>query len=276
MKTVTPYILLIGAALGMGAAYRMRQRPEPEPAAPPSATEQVRETPTEPEKDEPLVVVRKTAPPPPKPIEPPEPAEIRGKAPAKEAAPQQSTPKAVQRRPRPAPNYWEIAARRFSQKQDMLNREQNPDRRLALIQSMSANVRIDTPSTIDWAMGLEDPEERRVALEAINKNALVGIGARIHMDETGVPRIMDTTVLSAIDSTGMTQPGDYIVGIENGEGEPTYFKGQSMQNIVQQLRGQAGTEVNLIMERVETDDSSKSVVFNVPVQRSMIVVQPPF
>jgi len=135
---------------------------------------------------------------------------------------------------------------------------------------------MDTPGTLDWAMGLEDPEEWRAGLEAINKNALTGIGARIEMDETGLPKVGETTILSAVASTGQVEPGDYISGMVNSDGSIVYFKDRPIRQIVQFLRGQAGTEVQLLMERVPADGSAEPYSFDVAVQRSMIIVQPPF
>ena len=158
----------------------------------------------------------------------------------------------------------------------MLNQEADPAKRTNLIQAMAKNIRIDTLSTLDWAMGLEDPEEQRAALDAINKNALVGIGARLQVDETGLPRIMETTVLSALASTGMTEPGDYISGMVNGDGSILYFKDRPIRQIVQLLRGQPETEVRLLMERAPAEGRAEPYSFDVAVQRSMIVVHPPF
>ena len=116
----------------------------------------------------------------------------------------------------------------------------------------------------------------RAALDAINKNALVGIGARIQTDETGLPKIVDTTVLSAIASTGMTEPGDYISGMMNSDGSFISFKDRPIQQIVKLLHGQPGTEVRLLMERASADGHAEPYSFDVPVLRSMIIMQPPF
>ncbi|RKX46195.1 MAG: hypothetical protein DRP64_03540 [Verrucomicrobia bacterium] len=158
----------------------------------------------------------------------------------------------------------------------MLNEENDPAKRMNLIRVMGRNVRIDTLSTLDWAMGMEDPEEQRAALDAINQNALVGIGARIQTDETGLPKIVDTTILSAIASTGMAEPGDYISGMVNSDGSTTYFKDLPVRQIVQFLHGQPGTEIRLLMERAPTEGDTEPYSFDVPVLRSMIIMQPPF
>ena len=144
-----------------------------------------------------------------------------------------------------------------------------------LIRTMSRNVRIDTLRTLDWVLELDDPAEQRAALEAINQNALVGIGARLQVDETGLPKITETTVLSAVASTGMTEPGDYISGIVNEDGSTIYFKDLPVRQIVKLLHGQPGTEVQLLMERAPTEGNTEPYSFDVPVLRSMIIVQPP-
>ena len=167
-------------------------------------------------------------------------------------------------------------ALQFEHQRLRFNQETDPAKRKNLIESMARNVQIDTLSTLDWAMALEDPAEKRAALEAINKNALAGIGARIHVDETGFPKITKTTVLSAVASTGQVESGDYITGIVNEDGSTIYFKNRPVQQIVQYLRGQSGTEVRLLMERIMPEGSDESYVFDVPVIRSIIVMQPPY
>ncbi len=172
--------------------------------------------------------------------------------------------------------YWMQRAQRFNRYDKMLDQEENSARRMRLIRTMSRYVRIDTLNTLDWAMSLEDPAEQRYAMEAINKNALVGIGAHIKMDETGLPRILNTTVLSAVASTGMVEPGDYISAMVRADGSLIDFKNRSLRQIVSLLHGQPGTAVRLIMERPATEDQIEPTLFEVPVERSMIIMDPTF
>lgn len=178
--------------------------------------------------------------------------------------------------PRDPAQYWERQAKRFNKLLEQLALEENPDQRKRLIQSLAAYVRVDTLGTLDWAMGLEDPDEQRAALDAVNKYALSGIGARIEKDETGFPRIRETTVLSAVDATGQVEPGDYIVGIVNPDGETISFQNLSVREVVKQLRGKPGSEVQLLMERVSPDGYGDSHTFDVSIQRSLLVIQPPY
>jgi C-terminal processing protease CtpA/Prc len=176
--------------------------------------------------------------------------------------------------PDPALLRWDRMARKFEQ-QEQFARETDPAKRLNLIRAMSSYVRIDTLTAIDWAIGLQDPSELQVALEAINNKALVGIGAKIQVDETGFPRIRETTVMSAVGATGQVEPGDYIVGMNDGTGEPFYFEGLPAREIAQHLRGQAGSEIRLLIKRI-SDTENVPQTFDIPIRRSLIVVQPPF
>ncbi len=178
------------------------------------------------------------------------------------------------KRPVNTAQFWEKAEERFSQQWDRLEQENNPTLRARLINNMAQYVRMDTLATVAWAMDLENPEERRMAMEAVNKYALTGIGARIEVDETGFPSIRETTALSAVESTGMVEPGDYIIGVRDESGNYVDFEGLTTHQIVQHLRGKAGTDILLYMERLSGLDDSAGT-FEVPVRRSLLVIQPP-
>ena len=203
-----------------------------------------------------------------------EPAEKEA-APVKTAAPvvaEHSPPKPVPARMQdPARRYWERLAQQFDQQREQLAREEDPVKRMNLIRSMSRYVRVDTLSAIEWAMSIEDPVERRAALEAVNANSLSGIGARIEIDKTGLPRIRETTVLSAVAATGQVEAGDYIVGMEDASGQAVFFKGLSAGEVARNLRGKPGTPLRLMMERGPTG-GSPSYSFDVTVIRSLLVV----
>lgn len=271
MKICPIYPVLLAVAMGSGAVYRF-QRPEPEivlrkhilpqtPKAPPETVQG---------KPEPSLDFRAILPEPVK-----ESATPVVTAHVQKPKPMPSKPSREGQQRIAAKRYWQNATKNFERQRERLDKETNPARRWKTIQSMARHVRIDTPSALDWAMGLENPKEKRAALEAINKHALSGIGARIEMDETGVPRIRETTVLSAIGSTGLVESGDYISGMVKGDGSTVYFKGLPLGKIVQHLRGQPGSEVTLVMERTASNGGAP-YAFHVPVQRSMLVVQPPF
>ena len=200
-------------------------------------------------------------------------------APVKAAAPivaERSPPKPVPSRMQdPARRYWERQAQQFDRQREQLVREEDPIKRTNLIRSMSRYVRVDTLSAIDWAMSMGDPAEQRAALEAVNANSLSGIGARIEIGKNGLPRIRETTVLSAVAATGQVEAGDYIVGMEDGTGQAVFFEGLSASQVVQVLRGKPGTPMRLMMERAAVG-GSPSYPFDVTIRRSLLVVLPPF
>jgi C-terminal processing protease CtpA/Prc len=269
MKIRGPHILLIAVALGAGVAFSywcvLPHRLVPEDVlveVPQAASLNEEKRPVLP-KPQPVPVVEK----------------VISQVPVMATEPhleEQATDPIETAKQRRVAEYWKRMGARFEQLEAGLSGESNLARRAGLIREMAGYVRVDTPRAIDWAMSLVDPVEKRAALEAINKNALVGIGAQIKVDETGLPKIMDTTLLSAIASTGMAAAGDYISGMVTEDGSTIYFKDRPVRQIVQFLRGQPGTEIQLLMERVPTEGHAKPYSFDVAVQRSMIIVHPPF
>lgn len=204
-------------------------------------------------------------------------------APEAEAAPEpepQPKPQLVQKEdqqiqpPRPDyARYWKQQERQFNNLVDRLANETDPRRRQSLINAIARHIRVDTLATLDWVSTLETAEEQRAALEAINRNALVGIGARIEVDSTGLPLIRETTIMSAVEATGMVAAGDYISGMVQPDGTTVHFDGMPVQQIVRHLRGQVGTEPTLMMKRYNDDGST--ITFDVAVPRSLLVVGPP-
>ncbi|MEI6892059.1 MAG: hypothetical protein V5783_07805 [Pontiella sp.] len=181
----------------------------------------------------------------------------------------------AEKRRRATNRYHDHLERNFERQLSQLEKETDPARRAKLIAALGCYVQIDTLATLEWATHLESPEEQRAALESFNKNALTGIGAHIEMNASGLPRIKDTTLLSAAESTGMIQVGDSISGMVTADGATLSFQGMTIQQIVQHLRGQPGTSIQLKLERSPEYGSTQPIPFEVPVQRSLIVMQPP-
>jgi len=184
--------------------------------------------------------------------------------------------KTTQRPAPPTPDYsryWKQQQRRFDDLANRLANETDPEKRQQLINAIARFVRVDTLATLDWVATLETPEEQREALEAINKNALVGIGARIEQDKNGLPKIRETTIMSSIEATGMVAPGDYISGMIRPDGTMVDFEGMPLHQVVRHLRGKVGTEPTLMMKRYNDDGST--LQFDVSVPRSLLVVGDP-
>lgn len=167
--------------------------------------------------------------------------------------------------------YWKQQEQRFNSLVAQLDRTTDPKQRARLLQSLAQYVRVDTLATLDFIATLDLAEEQTTALEAVNKYALTGIGARIELDGTGLPKIRQTTILSAVESTGMAAAGDYISGMVKEDGTELDFKGMPLRQIVQNLRGKPGTEIELKMERASPGGR---ITYSVPITRSMIVMDP--
>jgi C-terminal processing protease CtpA/Prc len=256
--------LIIPAVVAAGALLYIQNKPEPAPEvtpvvaasapAPPPAPEPVEIKPEPKPEPEPVAVVETN-----KPVQ-----EIIIKATPPPAIKTQQEQRLEQQK-----KYWAHVQTRFLAKMDQLAREKNPQRRQQLIRQIAQYVRMDTLATLDWIATLNSPEEQKLAMEELNKHALVGIGARIEKDQTGLPAIRDTTLLGAIETSGQVQKGDHIAGVIGADGKQIDFYDLSMKDIVTHLRGEAGTEVELVVMR-------NGIKFNVTVDRSMIVMEPMF
>jgi C-terminal processing protease CtpA/Prc len=60
------------------------------------------------------------------------------------------------------------------------------------------------------------------------------------------------------------------------DGLPVSFENLSAQQVVKHLRGEPGSEVQLLMERLPSDENGESHIFDVSIQRSLLVIQPPY
>lgn len=75
-------------------------------------------------------------------------------------------------------------------------------------------------------------------------NALVGIGAQLR-DVDGYCVIERLLPGGPAEMSGKLHPGDKIVAVAQGENEPVDVVGMKLRKIVQQIRGEEGTEVRL-------------------------------
>lgn len=75
-------------------------------------------------------------------------------------------------------------------------------------------------------------------------NALVGIGAQLR-DVDGYCVIERLLPGGPAEMSGQLHPGDKIIAVAQGDNEPVDVIGMKLRKIVQQIRGEAGTEVRL-------------------------------
>lgn len=107
----------------------------------------------------------------------------------------------------------------------------------------------DTTAALAWAQGLPTPEERASALKIVQDRAPVGIGAQLSM-EGGLPVV---NALLPSGSAGMSQQmqrGDRIVGVDSFGNGFVATAGMNIEQVVELIRGRAGTSVRLQVARV--------------------------
>jgi len=75
-------------------------------------------------------------------------------------------------------------------------------------------------------------------------NSLIGIGAQLR-DVDGYCVIERLMPGGPAEMSGKLHPGDKIVAVAQGDTEPVDVVGMKLRHIVQQIRGEAGTEVRL-------------------------------
>jgi C-terminal processing protease CtpA/Prc len=60
----------------------------------------------------------------------------------------------------------------------------------------------------------------------------------------------------------------------NADGQTIDFENMPIQQIIRHLRGDPGSELLLMMERASANGNTYP--FDVPLQRSLLVIQPPY
>ncbi|MCC5833357.1 MAG: carboxy terminal-processing peptidase [Opitutales bacterium] len=88
-------------------------------------------------------------------------------------------------------------------------------------------------------------------------NALVGIGAQLR-DIDGVTVIESLIPGGPAEMSGQIHPGDQILEVAQGDSEPVDIVGMKLRRVVQQIRGEPGTEVRLTI--VPADSSKREVI----------------
>lgn len=88
-------------------------------------------------------------------------------------------------------------------------------------------------------------------------NALVGIGAQLR-DIDGVTVIESLIPGGPAEMSGQIHPGDQILEVAQGDSEPVDIVGMKLRRVVQQIRGEPGTEVRLTI--VPADSSQREVI----------------
>jgi hypothetical protein len=118
----------------------------------------------------------------------------------------------------------------------------------------------DTQAALDWANGLDDPNERDMAIKAIRTSAPVGIGAVLSMKD-GYPVINGLASGSPAELSGQIRAGDRIVAFAQGDSPLLDARNISLADVVNMLRGEPGTAVRIqVMSSEGSADSTPRTV----------------
>jgi hypothetical protein len=125
----------------------------------------------------------------------------------------------------------------------------------------------DTDAALQWVDQVSDPAERTADLAAIRTTAPVGIGTALSIQD-GVPVINQLLPGAAAELSGQLHPGDRIVAVAEGYGSFVETRGLTLQDIVQMLRGQEGTLLQLQVR--SADSAADSTPRTIPITRAQI------
>jgi len=125
----------------------------------------------------------------------------------------------------------------------------------------------DTDAALQYAGRLSDPTERETALNAIRSAAPVGIGAALRMQD-GFPVINQVLPGTPAELTGQLRPGDCIIAVAQGNNSFVETHGMALSDLVQAIRGQPGTLVQLMV--VPADAPPDSMPRTVSILRGQV------
>jgi carboxyl-terminal processing protease len=109
--------------------------------------------------------------------------------------------------------------------------------------------------------GLYDPHSTYFSADTYEdfgiqmKLKLVGIGAMLGLDED-VCTVKEIVPGGPADLGHQLKPNDKIIAVAQGDAEPVEIIGMKLRKIVDQIRGDKGTKVRLIVQPAEATDSS--------------------
>lgn len=144
------------------------------------------------------------------------------------------------------------------------------DRRLA-IEAISASLAAQgTDQALDWVESLADIEERDTGMQAVYQNTPKGIGAVLKL-ESGFPKISDIMPTGGLASTDLRE-GDLIVQAQDSGKDPHNLYGRNMQDIVGLLRGTPGSEVEIRVLR-ENQATGQLEEHSAIVERDLLILE---
>jgi hypothetical protein len=114
----------------------------------------------------------------------------------------------------------------------------------------------DTAAAMQWAEQLPDPADRAAALQTIRSVAPTGIGAAV-VAKDGHPVINDLVPGTPAALSGQLFAGDRILAIAQGNNQFVDVQNMPLANVVDMIRGAAGTPVQLAVVAADAPPNSQ-------------------
>ena len=116
---------------------------------------------------------------------------------------------------------------------------QDPEFRSGAIEALAARRVMNTETALEWADSLATPEEQALAHDVIYEMTPRGIGVSI-ASEDGFP-----VVANVVRAGNGLKRGDRIVAVIENDGAPIDTFGRPLEDVVEHIRGEPGTEITV-------------------------------
>lgn len=143
--------------------------------------------------------------------------------------------------------YGQLASTDFDSLEHDLSSIEEPRLREAAIRALTSSLASNTRDAVEWANSLDSAADRDLAHELIYEFTPRGIGVLLR-SEDGFAVVHHTHR----NNIGL-QPGDRIVNITEADGKTVELFGQDMGSLVENIRGEPGTETALTILRPRED-----------------------
>ncbi len=147
----------------------------------------------------------------------------------------------------------------------------NPEDRRLAIEAISASLATKgTDKALDWVESLTNEAEKDLGMQAVYQNTPKGIGA-VLKTENGFPKIAEIMPTGALASTDL-RAGDLIVQSRDSGQESQDLYGKNLHDIVGILRGAPGSEVEIRVLR-ENESTGQLEEHSATVVRDLLILE---
>ncbi len=120
----------------------------------------------------------------------------------------------------------------------------------------------DTEAARSWAESLEDPEERNLAVERVEKTVPSGIGAYLDQKE-GYPTITKLMPGGPAETSGKLRVNDRILAVDSGNGQFRNAWSLNMGQVANLILGEPGKIVRLEVLPEGAKETADSVIVEI-------------